>query len=242
MIDAQADKIQLHKRMLHVRENGEYDVQIELQMVRCNTEQGNEQNRDGTFVGCQFYGSIDGQDHKLYSFWFDVAMPTQNEQALVRANRKNIICFPAQDGKMAVSVAGLGTCSNKYSCLCCVRSLNSSSFPEWMREEFPELIDDAVCKDFPKREGRYSAETCFALFERETGKKNEYSMAESDVPIVVRDKVYSQYLPSLLKIHPDLHSGDPMHVSQGYMTHLTEETAKMLREITGSGWAERKKN
>jgi hypothetical protein len=39
----------------------------------------------------------------------------------------------------------------------------------------------------------------------------------------------------------DLYSGDPMHLNQGFMTHLAEESIKQLSDMAGgSGWAEQK--
>ena len=51
------------------------------------------------------------------------------------------------------------------------------------------------------------------------------------IPDRVKEMCYSATSKQLMAVHPDFHSGDLLHMSQGYMTHLTEEMVKLLAAI-----------
>jgi hypothetical protein len=122
--------------------------------------------------------------------------------------------------------------------------LGNSDFPPWMYEQYPDLFDEPpACHDFALRECEHSRAESFCLFEKLTGKDPGFSIATSErLSVDIRDQTKSVSKKPLLDVDLDLHSGDPMHLTQGYMTHLTKETSKLLTDIIGGfGWAERKK-
>jgi hypothetical protein len=208
-------------------------------MVRLVQGAGNTEDEapGDDYVGCVLE-SHDGQ--RLYSFRFDSPMVASLP---VEANCKHLICFPAEDGKMAACVYGMSTCGVKFPCLRCLWELETWSYPKYMKEDCPELFNDITLhrfKDFLLREGRYSREECFKTFAQMVGPNREYSEAESGVSDFVRDKCKSVFKEPLLSIDGDLHNGDPMHITQGFMTHLSEAVKKQLQEIPGGGWAQNK--
>jgi hypothetical protein len=103
-----------------------------------------------------------------------------------------------------------------------------------MEEDCPELFNDVIHKrfcDFELREGRHSREECFVRFKRLAGQNREYSEAESAVPETVREKYKSVFKEPLLSIHGDLHSSEPMHITQGFTTHLSEAAITQFRML-----------
>ena len=182
-------------------------------------------------IGCILKGE-DGD--ALYSILFGTDLASPSEQ--VQANCKHAICIPAQDGKMANCSAGQKTCSVKYSCLRCLWN-GDASYPSWAKE-FPDLLpDDAEVNCFGIREGDNSNANLFKKYEEIVGKDAVRSTTVK-VPDWVKEKTGSVSEEPIFDIHPDLHSGDPMHLTQGYMTHLTEATLVQLGRLSDGGFLE----
>jgi hypothetical protein len=209
---------------------------LSLQMVRVKTEE------EQLYVGCRF-------PDLGYSFKFADPISLGQEETTsldeqekeIAANWKPMICFPSHDGKMITHVNGLGNCSVTYPCPRCIRRKDCRSLPAW-GNEFPELVEGLVCEDFPVRKGRFSFDVLERLSKQKLGSGREYSHAEkeSTIPPAVIEATKSVNSEILQYLDPDMVDGDGMHVSQGYMTHLTVEVAVMLAGLfTSGGWAEK---
>jgi hypothetical protein len=115
-----------------------------------------------------------------------------------------------------------------------------------MKEECPELFNDDISRqqfhDFELREGQYSRVECFGRFKQLVGPNREYSEAESAIPETVREKCRSVFKEPLLLIPGDFNSGEPMHKTQGFTTHLSEATLAQFHSIAGGGWAKKKRD
>jgi hypothetical protein len=173
---------------------------------------------------------------KLLAFRFDEPMGS-GEQQSIYPSCGHVLCFPAEDGKMYATVYGLGTCGVTYPCPRCLRRRNSQAFPAWV-QEFPHLLDpDSIVEDFDLRRGEKSIKKLHQLFERRMGRNRHLYIAEKDLPKEVIDSTYSCCWPYLRDDDPSCIPGDPLHVGQGLMTHLTLEMVHMLRKISGGGWA-----
>jgi hypothetical protein len=143
---------------------------------------------------------------------------------------------------MCNAVAGLSTCGVMFNCPRCKRPHDSQAYPTWMKDEYPdELRDDPEVKDYSIRQGEYSQENNFKRFQQLLGKDRAFLLNQKKIPDWIRDAVSSTCDEPLRSHDPDLISGEPLHLSQGYMTHLTQETAKQLADISNGGWAQRKK-
>jgi hypothetical protein len=233
------DKLPLTANMVQRRENGRFDLEIVLQMVRLADDETAADEEPAGYVGCILKTAVSGE--VLFSFVFEKAMDCP--RASFEANCKHVVCFPAEDGKMAACLYGMSTCGVKYPCLRCVYTLGNSDIPDWMYKQYPDLFDEPpTCHDFALREWEQSRAESFCLFEKLTGKDRGFSVAKSEhVTVDIRDLTKSVSKEPILDVDLDAHSGDPMHLTQGYMTHLTKETCKLLRDIGGTGWAESKK-
>ena len=204
-------------------------------------EDGREESEE-SYVGCELFCS--GQ--RIYSFKFHPPVDRfPKDEIEVKARCQCVISIPAQDGKMSTMVFGLGTCGVTYPCLRCIRHHAETCFPEWMREKYPDIVgaSSCQCKDFPLREGTNSYEECFKRFKNVMGENSCYTAAESGLPKGLVDSTMSVNSSPLMMLSLDLHSGKPMHVHMGIMTHVTEETTKMLTKVGGNktGWAEQHK-
>jgi hypothetical protein len=232
------DKLPLTANMVQQRENGRFDLEIMVQMVRLAETDAEE---PGGYVGCVLTTTA-ANGEVLFSFAFDKAMNCR--RASFEANCKHVVCFPAEDGKMATCLYGLSTAGVKYPCLRCLYTLGCPLFPQWMYDEYPLLFEEPpTCHDFALRNCEHSRAESFRLFEKLTGKDRGFSIATTtQIPVDIRDQTKSVSKKPLLDVDLDAHSGDPMHLTQGYMTHLTQETCKLLVDIIGGvGWAERKR-
>jgi hypothetical protein len=234
------DEIPLALNMLQQSngDNGHFDLSLEHQMVRLVT---NEDDKD-LFVGCVLKSNL-GQT--LYRFLFNSPLECP-EASSFKGNCRHMIALPEDDGKMITCMAGLSTCGVKYPCPRCLFVLGtSSSYPTWMTEQFPTYFsgtNEPTSHDFLLREGRYSKEATFQNYETAMGKNRMFSVSEDNVSKNVRESCKSVVQEPVLSMGLDCHSGDPMHLNQGYMTHLTEETLKQLSDVAGgSGWAEQRK-
>jgi hypothetical protein len=77
------------------------------------------------------------------------------------------------------------------------------------------------------------------------GEKRSYTAIESNNSkgVGTVDRTLSVTSGPLMKLGLDLHSGKPMHVHMGLVSHATEETTKKLAKVGGdkSEWAEKLK-
>jgi tetratricopeptide (TPR) repeat protein len=241
-----SDKIVVTDEMLQPRSNGTYTFDASLRMVQLlgsNTLEDGREESEVSYIGCELFCS--GQ--KMYSFKFNLPVdgfPKDNEPE-VKARCQRVISIPAQDGKMATMVFGLGTCGVTYPCLRCTRHHAQRSFPEWMDEKHSDIVGASQfeCKDFPLREGTNSYEECYKKFKNAMGEKIAYTALESKLPPGVVDRTLSVTSGPLMMLDLDLHSGEPMHVHMGLVSHATEEATKMLASVGGdkTGWAEKLK-
>jgi hypothetical protein len=232
------DKLLLTANMVQQSENGRFDFEIMVQMVRLADETDDDEESTG-YVGCVLKAAANGEV-LLFSFVFEKPMECQR----VEVNCKHVVCFPAEEGKMATCLYGLSTAGVKYPCLRCLYTLGNALYPSYFYDEYPHLFDGPpACYDFALRDCEHSRAESFRLFEKLTGKDRGFSIATTaQLPVDIRDQTKSVSKKPLLDVDLDAHSGDPMHLTQGYMTHLTKETSKLLVDIIGGvGWAERKK-
>jgi hypothetical protein len=241
-----SDKIIITDEILQCVSNSTYSFDASLRMVqllgtKTALEDGREES-EVSYVGCEIFCS----GRKLYSFKFDLPVDGfSKDKTEVKARCQRVISIPAQDGKMSAMVFGLRTCGVTYPCLRCIRHHGKTCFPEWMHAKYPDIVGASLCecKDFPLREGIYSYEECFKRFEIGIGEKFCYTAAEKSVSKGLVESTKSVNSEPLMRLSLDLHSGEPMHVHMGVVTHLTEETAKMLAKVCGdkTGWAEKHK-
>jgi hypothetical protein len=214
-------------------DGGRWHLTLSLQMVRIKTDDVEQ----SSYVGCRL-PDFD------YSFKFDLPIILSKESEAIWAKCMPVICFPGHDGKMMTHVCGLGTCGVTFPCPCCIRRRDCQSLPAWAGIEFPEEVEGLTCEDFPLRKGKYSYATLSAISRQRLGPKHEFSAAakESTIPKATINATYSVNSEILQRLEPELINCDGMHITQGYMTHLTEETALMLAEIfKDGGWAEKNK-
>jgi hypothetical protein len=148
-----------------------------------------------------------------------------------------VLCFPTEDGKMYSTVYGFGSCSATYACPRCLRRHDSKAFPAWV-QDFSDLLDsDMIVEDFELRKGEKSIKKSHQLFERMVGKNRGLYISEKKVSKDVINRTHSVCSPPLRYDDPDNIPSDPMHTTQGLMSHLTQEVVVLLQRISGDGWA-----
>jgi hypothetical protein len=236
------EKVSVAPELIDREGDGITKLHVTVQMVRLRKplDEGQEEDPEdgelpttggGRIIGCILKGKDGGA---LYSILFDTDLASPKEQ--VQANCKLAICILAQDGKMATCSSGQKTCGVKYSCLRCLWN-GDASYPSWARE-FPDLLPDgADVKCFEIREESKSNAELFKKYEQLVGKDSVRSTTQK-VQDWIKEQTASVSEKPTFDIHPDLHSGDPMHMSQGYMTHLTEAAMRELGNISGGGFSE----
>jgi hypothetical protein len=118
----------------------------------------------------------------------------------------------------------------------------------WVFEEFENLgVTKDMCTDFALREGELSYDKYYEHFKAYVGKHKEFTATESSIPITIKRKAKS-VLHKALRINDlDLYHGDALHLFEGLVTHLIEDTHHMIQGIisgpgeTGS-WLEQHKD
>jgi hypothetical protein len=171
---------------------------------------------------------------KLLVFRFDEPMACGEQ--LANPSCGNVLCFPSEDGKMYASVYGLGTCGVTYPCPWCLRGHDSRAFPAWVKDFSHLLEPESLVEDFELRVGKNSLKKSHQLFKRRMGQNRRFYIAEKDLPKDVIESTYSVCCDVLLRPdNPNNIPSDPMHTSQGFMSHLTLETVNMFRNISGDG-------
>jgi hypothetical protein len=216
-------------------DDGRWHLTLSLQMVQVKTNDVDQ----SSYVGCRL------PDFE-YSFKFDLSVPItlSKESEAIWAKWMPVICFPAHDGKMMTHVCGLGSCGVTFPCPCCIRRIDCESLPAWAAIEFPEEVEGIICEDFPLQKGDYSYAALSAKNKQLLGPNHEFSAAEkeSTIPKATINATRSVNSEILQRLEPELINCDGMHITQGYMTHLTEEAAFMLAQIfKDGGWAEKNK-
>jgi hypothetical protein len=145
-----------------------------------------------------------------------------------------VIWFPGHDGNMMTHVCGLGTCGVIFPCPCCGRRRDCQSLPAWAGIKFSKEVQGLTCEDFPHlRKGKHSLATLSAMSKQRLGPNHEFSAAakESTIPKATVNAGHSVNNKILQHLEPELINCDGMHVTHGYVMHLTEETAPMLAQI-----------
>ena len=122
--------------------------------------------------------------------------------------------LPTEDRKMTAFVSGVSTCSSSYSCPGCLWLKSERTVRKWMLNYgFPE----AKCKDYPRRVGQFSRENCNKRFKL----MNNTTALEPSLDL--KKRVFSVVQEPLLKIRDHflyVHTGDPLHLGSGILTHL----------------------
>jgi hypothetical protein len=97
------------------------------------------------------------------------------------------------------------------------------------------------------REGELSYDTCYGHVEATLGENKEYTATADTIPKTLKDKAMSVVNKPLRTNELDHYHGDALHLFEGMVLHLTEDTHRLIEEIkegpeqTGS-WLEQHKD
>jgi hypothetical protein len=183
------------------------------------------------YVGCKITSTKTTEE--IFSFEFDNGVDINEiDSSNISGDCLHLIGIPSEDGKMCACVYGVSTCGASHPCPKCDWHLKDKSTPLWM-EDFGSTSNTFTdCKDFTPRTGTTSRDACHKNFIKLRGERTDPATVES------KKSVLSIINEPLLHIDDDLlylHNGEPMHVSQGLMTHLTKETATQMELIEMNG-------
>ena len=223
--------------MLKRKADDSFETQRTLRLVgQVSADDGGD-----TYIGCELYWK-DGLDSKrIYAFMFAAPVPCNFDKNKVTANCKKAMSINSDDGKLQMAVCGIGTCSNTYNCERCLRRKNDNRYPQWVRDTFPNLVEQSECADYPLRAGKDSLKNCYERYKRGVGENNEYLVGNKLSPDDILD-CYSVTDKPARWNDPRYLNGGFMHMLMGVMTHLSEETVKKLRALsTDDSWSKANK-
>jgi hypothetical protein len=241
-----ADTIELKPEMLSCDADdgsGTYELALKVQMVYYDGfEEATPTDLEEGLIGCIiFWGET-----KLYSFRFSAPLSVE---CAIESHCKRSILINSDDGKMTTMLCGLGTAGASYPCPRCTWKFNENKLPMWAFLEYAELgVTEEMCEDFPLREGELSYESCYDCVRASLGKNKEYTATADNIPKTIRDKAKSVVNKPLRTNELDHYHGDALHLFEGLVTHLTEDTHRLIEEIKEEGpeqtgsWLERNKD
>ena len=177
---------------------------------------------DDECVGCRLVSRTTGD--QMFSFEFDSSVLLKGGTS-VEPFCYHLFGIPCEDGKMCACLYGFSTCSASYSCPCCLWNKYDDTVPRWMIEYDLPLSMQSACKDHPLRKGHNSREKCFDRF------TNMNKDSAKNPTIEIKKRFYSMVYEPLLRIDDELlwvHSGDPLHLGSGMLTHLNEALLVIL--------------
>ncbi|OEU21441.1 hypothetical protein FRACYDRAFT_235067 [Fragilariopsis cylindrus CCMP1102] len=182
---------------------------------------------EGMYVGCKIIATKTTEE--IFSFEFDNGVnTTETDSTNISIDCLQLIGVPCEDGKMVCNVTGISTAGSSYPCPKCLWGLKDKTLPKWV-EDFGTTIDQTLqYKDYEQRTGANSRQSCNDTFIKRRTKRTDA------VTLQLKKDVFSVVHTPLLHVDDDLlyiHTGEPMHVSQGCNTHLTEECCTQLEEI-----------
>ena len=195
--------------------SNEFELHLTIQLVKV----------EDMYVGCIITSTKTTEE--IFSFEFDNGVDVND----IDSNYNSGDCLQligaiVEDGKMCNCAYGLSTCGASHPCPKCDWHLKDKSLPLWM-EGFGSN-PPTNCKQFKPRTGSTSRDACHKNFKKLRGERTDPATVES------KKSVLSVVTEPLLHIDDDLlylHNGEPMHVSQGCMTHLTKQTATQLESL-----------
>lgn len=205
------DRISINENIF-AESNGKRQLNLKIKLVQS----------EGEYVGCRIVAAKTNED--IFSFEFDSSVST--ELTYASADCMHLIGIPCEDGKMCATVYGLSTCGSSYPCPKCLWALNDKKVSSWLKDYEQTVTEN--CIDYQQRTGEVCRKKCHERYKHLMGNS-------TDAPnINLKKSVYSVVHCPLMEYDDDLirfNIVDPMHVSQGLMTHLTEETAVQLAAI-----------
>ena len=201
--------------------NGDSQLNITINLVKV----------EDMYVGCKIFATRTTEE--IFSFEFDNGVDiNEKDSTNIHGDCLQLIGAPSEDGKMCDCVYGLSTCSASYPCPKCDWNLKDKSLPLWMKDFGSNTITN--CTDFSPRTGTTSRDACHKNFKKLRGERT----ATDPATVESKRSVLSVVNEPLLHIDDDLlylHNGEPMHVTQGCMTHLTKQTATQLELLKLDG-------
>ena len=181
------------------------------------------------YIGCRVHAATTVEE--IFSFEFNQGVSIDGidlDNAMVDCLQLTDV--PCKDGKMCATAYGLLTCGLFPPCPKCLWPLRERAAPAWVADHAPEMNTNAIIptKDYTEKIGNCSRNESYYHFLALIGDTS------CNAPLKLKKDVYSVVHRPLLYINDDLlflRTGDPMHVSQGMMTHLTEETVVQLQKV-----------
>jgi hypothetical protein len=199
----------------NINNNRESQLHLTIQLVKV----------EDMYVGCNIISTKTTEE--IFSFEFDNGVNINEIDSNYNSGDcLQLIGVPSEDGKMCATVYGVSTCGASHPCPKCDWHLKDNFLPLWMKDFGSNTPTN--CKEFTPRTGSTSRDACHKNFKKLRGERTDAATVES------KKSVLSVVTEPLLHIDDDLlylHNGEPMHVSQGLMTHLTKQTATQLERL-----------
>ena len=203
--------------------NGCNRLQLQAHLVR---------SFDNKYFGCKISSRKTAEE--MLSFEFDYPVDI-NGIDCTTGSCSQIIGFPCEDGKIVASLQGLSTNGATYPCPKCVWHLKDKTLPPWVKTMLENLQLDVGAMEFAEYDLRVKSKSKGICY-------NQFNLRRCDRtnPITreMKQDAYSVVHKPLVSIDDDflyLHNGEPLHISQGFMTHLTQMICIILDTITLDG-------
>jgi hypothetical protein len=157
-------------------------------------------------------------------------------EGTIKSHCKRSILINSDDGKMTTMPCGLGTAGSSFPCPRCTWQLSQNKMPMWAFKEFAHLgVTEDMCIDFPLREGELSYDNSYGHVKAALGENKEYTATEDSIPKALKEKAKSVIYKPLRTNDLDHYHGDSLHLFEGLVTHMTEDTHRMIQNITTGG-------
>jgi hypothetical protein len=200
------DVVKLHVNSM-VEATGHFKSFLQVQLVLEKRQPDNEE----FYIGANFFCS----DDLVHTFKFHEDIKKLENTKVGAIECDGSLLIDSDDGKMAVCLHGLSTCGLTYPCPRCLHRLDSSKFPIWFHDEFPDLVEKSECESPYLREGEYSYAKCWERFKVSMGHNHQYSAAEAETTPAAVEASKSVVNKPLRVQQLKYFHGEPMHILMG---------------------------